>query len=199
MLHAAAGKIRASSARLSQLDSAIGDGDHGTTMLRAMGLMEKVIAGAPRSDIGVMLTDVGWAFMGVDGGAIGPLLGTLALGMAESVPQKAALDAAGFAAMFEAGLAAVQKQTKAQVGDKTLIDALVPAVAALRASVSAGETAAAAMKKAAEAAEAGAESTVPMRARFGRARNLGDRAIGSPDPGATSISLIFRGMADALA
>jgi dihydroxyacetone kinase-like protein len=108
------------------------------------------------------------------------------------------LDAAALAAALESGLAAVKKHTPAQVGDKTMIDALEPAVRAVRAAAGAGEGVCAALAKGADAAEAGAAATARLRAKFGRARNLGDRSIGPPDPGATSISLIFRAFADAV-
>jgi len=134
----------------------------------------------------------------VDGGATGPLLGMLFLGMSEAVEGKDALDAASTAAMFEAGLASLQKHTRAQPGDKTMIDALVPATAALRQAADEGADAAAALAAAAEAAHQGAQATADMQARFGRARSIGEASKGHPDPGATSMALIFRGFAEAL-
>jgi dihydroxyacetone kinase-like protein len=181
---------------LSRLDSAVGDGDHGTTMLRAMESAENAIGALSSRDLKSLLNAVGWAILGIDGGATGPLFGSLFMGMAEAVGEDS-LDAKALAAVFEAGLAAVQRQTKAQVGDKTMIDALVPGVQALRASADGGEGIAAAMQQAALSAETGAASTKALRARFGRARNLGDRSIGAQDAGATSVSLIFRGFAEA--
>jgi dihydroxyacetone kinase-like protein len=198
MLRGAVEKIRAGHETLSKLDSVIGDGDHGTTMVRAMGLIEKTMTESAASDLAGMLNDVGWAVMGVDGGAAGPLLGSLLMGMAEAAGDKEQLDAAGFAAMFEGGLAKVRTYSQAKVGDKTMLDALVPAIETLRAAVTAGDGTVVAMRKAAEAAEKGAAATTDMVARFGRARNLGERSRGFADPGATSISLIFRGFADAL-
>jgi dihydroxyacetone kinase len=131
--------------------------------------------------------------MGVDGGATGPLLGTLFMSMSEAAEGKAALDARAVAAMFEAGFAGVSAQTKARVGDKTMIDALAPAVATLREAVDAGVGIAEALNRAAAAAEQGAASTKELQARFGRARNIKEASIGTPDPGATSVSLLFRG------
>lgn len=197
MLRSAAEQVRANQAMLSQLDSVGGDGDHGTTMARAMALVEKAIADCKKKDLKSLLNDVGWAVMGVDGGATGPLLGTFFLGMADAVAGKKPLDAKGLAALFEAGLAALQKQTKAQVGDKTLMDALIPAVAALRAAADAGQDVAASLAAAASAAEQGAISTKNFPAKFGRAKNLGERTLGHQDPGATSLSLIFKGFAAA--
>ena len=199
MLRGAAEQVQKNKDVLSQLDSVGGDGDHGTTMARAMGHLEKAAAGAKRGDLKALLTDIGWAIMGVDGGATGPLVGSFFMGMADAVSGKGALDAAALAAMFEAGLAAVQKQTKAQVGDKTMMDALVPAIAALRAAANAGQDVSAALREAAAAAQQGAESTKNFPAKFGRAKNLGDRTIGHPDPGATSFALIFKGFATAIA
>jgi dihydroxyacetone kinase-like protein len=198
MLRGAIARILAGHETLSKLDSVIGDGDHGTTMVRAMGLVEKSVVQSAAPDLKGMLSDVGWAVMGVDGGAAGPLIGSLLMGMAEAVGDRQELDAAGVAAMFEGGLAKVRTYSQAQVGDKTMLDALVPAIETLRAAVTAGDGIVAAMCRGAEAAEKGAASTVDLVARFGRARNLGERSRGFADPGATSISLIFHGFADAL-
>ncbi len=198
MLRAAVEQVRANQATLSQLDSVGGDGDHGTTMARAMGLVEKAVADCKKKDLKSLLNDVGWAVMGVDGGATGPLLGTFFLGMADAVAGKKPVDAKGLAALFGAGLAALQAQSKAQVGDKTMMDALVPAVAALRTAAEGGQDISAALAAAASAAEQGALSTKNFPAKFGRAKNLGDRTIGHQDPGATSVSFIFRGFAQAL-
>ena len=199
MIRAAAAKVAAGHQELSRLDSVVGDGDHGTTMRRAMNLAVKSVDGCRAHDLRAVLSDVGWAILGVDGGATGPLLGTFFIGMAEATAGRQVLDAAGVAEAFEGAVAAVRKQTKAEVGDKTMIDALVPAVEALRAAAQAGQSVAGALAKAADAAERGAAATTDFRAKFGRARNLGDRSIGSPDPGATSVGLIFRGFAEAVA
>ena len=199
MLRGAAARINAEHAMLSRLDAATGDGDHGTTMRRAMIVGLKAMDDCRARDLAVLLNDVGWAILGADGGATGPLLGTFFIGMSEATAGRAALDASGLADVFEGAVAAVRKQTKAQVGDKTMIDALAPGVAALRAAADAGKGPAAALAAAADAAQQGAAGTKDLQARFGRARNLGERSIGSPDPGATSIGLIFRGFADALA
>ncbi|MBE3070362.1 MAG: dihydroxyacetone kinase subunit L [Planctomycetes bacterium] len=199
MLRGAAAQINTQHEMLSRLDAATGDGDHGTTMRRAMTKLEEALAATQAAAVGGVLNEVGWAILGVDGGATGPLLGTFFMGMAEAAGEADALDTPALAAAFEGALAALRQQTKAQVGDKTMIDALVPAVEALRAGADAGDSPAASMARAAEAARRGAEGTKDLQARFGRARNLGERSIGSADPGATSIGLIFRGFADALA
>jgi len=195
MLLNAAEAIRANHEQLSRLDSFGGDGDHGTTMVRAMGCLEQGMAKAPEGKIGEMLTQVGWAVMGVDGGATGPLFGSLFLGMGQAAGECEAVDAAGLAAMLEAGLTNLHGVTEAQPGDKTLVDALIPAVEAFKAAVDQGAAIGAAMRAAAEAARQGAEATSDMAARFGRARTLGEASKGHPDPGATSMALVFEGFA----
>ena len=195
MLRGAIAQIREHHATLSELDSVGGDGDHGTTMVRAMANMEKAIGDSASGQLKDLLFDVGWAIMGVDGGATGPLFGSLFMGMSEAVEGKDTLDAPTVAAMFEAGLAAIEAQTKARVGDKTLMDALTPAVAALRAAADAGQDIPACLRSAADAAAQGAIATKDLPTRFGRAKNIGERTIGYQDPGATSMSFIFRGFA----
>ncbi len=195
MLRGGARQVRAERDRLSALDSHGGDGDHGTTMARAMDRLEEAIATTDTPAIGDLLKAVGWAIMGVDGGAIGPLLGSffMAMGSAAPAASETSIDRDTLAAVFEAGLAGVEKNTRARVGDKTIIDALAPAVAELRAAVDGGAPVPEALERAARAAERGAESTVKLEARFGRAKNIGADSKGHADPGATSIALLFRG------
>lgn len=195
LLHGACRQIREHHELLGRLDSVGGDGDHGPTMLRVMSTVEEAIAGSSTREIGKLLKTVGWAVMGVDGGATGPLLGSLFMGMSDAAAA-GALDAAALAAMFEGGLARVRKQTKAQPGDKTMIDALVPAVGAIRAAADAGAEITTMLERGAAAAAAGAEATTGMMAKFGRARNIKEKSIGSPDAGATSTSLIFKGFSE---
>ncbi len=193
MFRGAVSEIRDNHELLSRLDSAGGDGDHGTTMLRAMANLEKAVEASTTHDLKTLLYDTGWAIMGVDGGATGPLLGTFFMAMSEAAEGKDALNPAELAAAFDAALAGVRAQTKAQVGDKTMMDALVPAVAALRAAVDGGADIAGALQRAAEAAEQGARSTKEFQARFGRAKNIKEKSIGTQDPGATSMAFIFKG------
>jgi dihydroxyacetone kinase-like protein len=195
MLRRAALRVREARERLGELDSHGGDGDHGITMARAMDRLEQALDAGEATEVGKLLQGVGWAIMGVDGGATGPLLGSFFMAMAPAVDAQD-VDAASLATLFEAGLEGVRKNTRAKVGDKTMIDALEPAVAALRAAADAGCGVPEALRRAAEAAEGGAEATTDMVARFGRAKNLGERSRGHRDPGATSISLIFRGLAE---
>ena len=198
MIRSAADKIRAHRDELSKLDSAIGDGDHGTTIARAMGIAEKVMEESEKTNLRELLKDVGWGVMGVDGGATGPLLGSFLMGLGKGLGEQETIDCSTLAAMFEDGLAGVRRQSKAQIGDKTLIDALLPAVEAMRQAADEGRTIKEALQKAAEAAENGAVSTKEFKARFGRAKNLGDRTIGFQDPGATSMALIFQGFFEGL-
>ena len=198
MLKAAVEKIRAHQRELSKLDSAIGDGDHGTAIGHAMDAIEKAIQDDSGSDLKGLFTAVGWGVMSVHGGATGPLFGSLFMGFSDGVGDKSQLDCADLAVMFESGLANVSKQTRAQVGDKTMMDALIPAVGAVRMASDSGKTISETLKEAAEAAENGAISTKDLVARFGRAKNYGDRTLGHQDPGATSILLIFRGFFEGL-
>ncbi len=193
MFRGAIAEIRDNHELLSRLDSVGGDGDHGTTMLRAMANLEKAVKASTTHDLKTLLYDTGWAIMGVDGGATGPLLGTFFMAMSEMAEGKDALNSAELAAAFEAALAGVRAQTTAQVGDKTVMDALVPAVAALRAAVDGGAGIVEALRCAADAAEQGAVSTKAFQARFGRARNIKEKSIGTQDPGATSMAFIVKG------
>ncbi|MGA2498077.1 MAG: dihydroxyacetone kinase subunit DhaL [Tepidisphaeraceae bacterium] len=195
MLREGAARLRDNHELLSKLDAATGDGDHGTTMKRVAEAILEGVQGSSPPTLGTLLETVGWSVMSVDGGSTSPLLGSFFMGMSEAAAGKEQANAADLAAIFEAGLAKLRTQTAAKPGDKTMVDALVPAVAALSAV---GATVPQAMAKAAEAAAQGAESTKAMQAKFGRARNLGARTIGLVDPGATSISLMFAGFRDAL-
>jgi phosphoenolpyruvate---glycerone phosphotransferase subunit DhaL len=198
MLATATARVRQGCDYLSQLDAMGGDGDHGSTMRRAMGEIEKTLAANPEANLRELSAQVGLALLGIDGGATGPLLGSFFLGMADGVGDRTSLDAASLAAAFEAGVARVQKQTKAQLGDKTMLDALLPALAALRASADAGEDPARALVSAADAAARGADATRNWLPKFGKARFSGERTRGHPDPGATSLAMIFAGFSAAI-
>lgn len=200
MLAAAAMKIREQHALLSQLDSVAGDGDHGTTMLRVADCLEGAgdsssvdETGPVVDDLGIMLCGLGWSVMGVDGGASSALLGTFFTGMGEAVAGKARMDCEAMAGAFESGLRALASVSGAQPGDKTMIDALDPAVKGFRAATARGDGVTQAMEEAADAAAVGAEATKTFSARFGRAKFLGEKTLGSADAGAVSIALLFRG------
>ncbi|MFC1498929.1 dihydroxyacetone kinase subunit DhaL [Verrucomicrobiota bacterium] len=193
MLSRAADAVRANSDYLSKLDCATGDGDHGAAMTKVGDAIVKTIENDKSQSMSALLNDMGWAVMSTDAGSSSSLQGSFFLGMSEGVGEKDALDNSGLADMLGAGEAKLRKQTKAQEGDKTVIDALVPAVRAIRTMADSGGDIAKMLAKGAEAAEKGAESTKDMKAAFGRAKNLGDRTIGHVDPGATSMSYMFNG------
>ena len=197
MLQAAVEQIRANHELLSRLDAAVGDGDHGTTILRSMEAVAKAIADTPGSDLKSLLAKIGWDVMDCDGGSTGPLLGSWFMGMSDAVGDQAELDCAALVAMLEGGIRKLAKQSRAVVGDKTMMDAFLPALDALQAAAPTGNLRSA-LEQAAAAASAGAEATKQFRAKFGRARNLGERVIGHVDPGAVSVSLIFKGFSEAL-
>jgi phosphoenolpyruvate---glycerone phosphotransferase subunit DhaL len=180
---------------LVALDTAIGDGDHGTNMDRGMKKALEKLDSQEGADIGALLKGVAMTLISSVGGAAGPLYGTLFLQMGTSAAGKEELDLAGWTAALEAGIKGVQSRGKAQPGDKTMIDALLPALEALQ---SADGDAGAALAKAADAAEEGMKATIPMEARKGRASYLGPRSVGHQDPGATSSYLLMRSAAEAL-
>lgn len=198
MFAGAAARIRSQHELLSRLDSVAGDGDHGTTMLRTGERLENAVKPGSNQNWREVFRDAGWSVLGVDGGASSSLFGTFLSGVAEAPGDLDLLDCHALAAGFEAGLRAAQLQTKARPGDKTLIDALQPAVAALCEAAGAGNCLADAMRKAAEAARAGAESTQNLVARYGRAKYQGEKTIGHLDPGAVSVALLFEGFCDGL-
>jgi phosphoenolpyruvate---glycerone phosphotransferase subunit DhaL len=180
---------------LVRLDTAIGDGDHGTNMNRGMQKALEKLQASEQADPGAVLKTVAMALVSSVGGAAGPLYGTLLLQMGTSMAGQAEVDQAGFVAAWGAGLVGVKARGKAQLGDKTMIDALTPAIDALEqaADLTAGLTAAV------DAAEQGMNATTPLVARKGRASYLGDRSAGHQDPGATSTYYLFKSAAETLA
>ncbi|HEY6696032.1 MAG TPA: dihydroxyacetone kinase subunit DhaL [Solirubrobacteraceae bacterium] len=179
---------------LVRLDTAIGDGDHGTNMDRGMKKAVEKLDGTEGGDIGADLKAVGMALVSSVGGAAGPLYGTLFLQMGSATAGKDELDLDGWTAAVEAGVKGVQSRGKAEPGDKTMIDAWLPALDALREGGDLGE----ALARAADAAEEGMKATTPMEARKGRASYLGPRSVGHQDPGATSSYLLLRVAAETL-
>jgi dihydroxyacetone kinase-like protein len=175
---------------LTQLDAAIGDADHGTNMDRGFtALLEKVdgFDGPP----GKLLTTAGSTLVSTVGGASGPLWGTALRRAGRSLGNVDEFDGIQLAAAFEAALDGVVELGAAQEGDKTMVDALGPAVRVFRASIDEGAPVAAALAAAREAAEQGMKATVPLQAQKGRASYLGERSIGHQDPGATSTVLLL--------
>ena len=181
---------------LTELDSAIGDADHGINMDRGFTAVVGKLDGLAGPDIGQTLKTVGTTLVSTVGGASGPLYGMFFMGMGGAVAGKEALTAEEFATAFEAGLGGVLRIGKAELGDKTMVDALIPARDALRAAIADGASVGDAVARMAEGAEQGMLATVPLVARKGRASYLGERSAGHQDPGATSTHLLLRSAAE---
>jgi phosphoenolpyruvate---glycerone phosphotransferase subunit DhaL len=191
--------VRAQRDQLTQLDAAIGDGDHGTNMVRGFDAVAKALAGRGQDAPGQVLITCGKTLVSTVGGASGPLWGSALRRAGRSLGAAPEIDGAQLAGALEAALAAIKELGAAEVGDKTIVDALEPAVAALRTALGAGEPLARALEATAAAAEEGAQATVPLQARKGRASYLGERSVGHQDPGATSTALIMRALVRAVA
>jgi dihydroxyacetone kinase-like protein len=184
-------------AYLTELDSAIGDADHGSNMARGMtAVIDK--AGEPAT-VDALFRTVGMTLVSTVGGASGPLYGTFFLRFGTTAGAVESLDGPALSAALHAGLAGVLQRGNAEVGDKTMVDAMTPALAALDASLESGGDLAAATRAAADAAAKGRDDTEPLVARKGRASYLGERSAGHLDPGATSTALLFEALAAALA
>ena len=191
--------VTAQREHLTELDSAIGDADHGANMARGMGaVVEKLDAGVPATT-DELLKSVGMTLVSSVGGASGPLYGTLFLRMGMTTGAVADVDARGLGAALRAGLEGVIARGKAEAGDKTMLDAFIPAVDAYDQAVDGGADAVTAARSAADAAAAGRDATEPLVARKGRASYLGERSAGHIDPGAASTALLFDALADAIA
>ncbi|MBO0684291.1 MAG: dihydroxyacetone kinase subunit L [Candidatus Dormibacteraeota bacterium] len=185
-------------AELTRLDAAIGDGDHGTNMDRGFRAVQERVLTQDSYDLPTLLRQTGMTLIGTVGGAAGPLYGTAFMRMSQSAAGQEGLTLEQLAEALGAALEGVQQRGKAEPGEKTMVDALVPAVKALRESAAGGADAATALRGAAEAAEGGAEATIPMLAKKGRASYLGERSIGHQDPGATSSAQLIRSLAEAV-
>jgi dihydroxyacetone kinase-like protein len=193
----AAQVLRDNKEYLTQLDSAIGDADHGINMDRGFQAILAKLPTLPTGDVGGFLKGAGMTLVSTVGGASGPLYGTFLLQLGGATVGKAEVDLAEFATALDAGIAGIQRLGKAEPGDKTMLDALLPAQAALHQAVDEGASPAAALGAAAAAAEEGMRATIPLVARKGRASYLGDRSAGHQDPGATSSHLLLKAAADA--
>ena len=193
MISAAAAKISENHVMLSKLDSATGDGDHGTTMLRSMKAVQETVKSNLNESTKDLLYKIGWGIMSADGGSTGPLLGSFFMGMSEGTSELTEFDGPAVAQMIISGAEKMHKQSRAQVGDKTMMDALLPAADALKTAADKSAGIQEILRQAAKASTDGADATVNMKAKFGRARNLGGRVLGHKDPGAVSVSLMFQG------
>lgn len=181
---------------LTALDSAIGDADHGSNMQRGMTAAVAALEESGASEPGEVCKQTAMVLIRTIGGASGPLYGTFFLRCAGALGSGSEI--AEFAKGFRAGLDGVVARGKAELGDKTMVDALAPAADALDAQVAAGASAAAALDAAVGAAEMGRDATTPMLARKGRASYLGERSVGHQDPGATSAALLVRAAREAV-
>ncbi|MGY1838905.1 MULTISPECIES: dihydroxyacetone kinase subunit DhaL [unclassified Modestobacter] len=179
---------------LTRLDQSIGDGDHGTNMDRGMTAVVAALDADPPADATALFKQVGTTLVSKVGGASGPLYGTFFLRLA-GAGGPGTWDAATFAKALRAGLDGVVARGKAEAGDKTMLDALIPACDALDAVLAAGRPLGEALAAAATAAREGRDATVPMPARKGRASYLGERSTGHQDPGATSTTLLVEAAA----
>lgn len=186
-----AGLVSENRAYLTELDAAIGDADHGSNMDRGMTAAVAALDAAPASTTGALFTTVGRTLISTVGGASGPLFGTLFLRMGATFGDSEVASPAALAAALRAGLDGVVARGKAEPGDKTMYDALAPAVDALDAAVAEGAALAVGLKSARDAAHRGRDATTPMLARKGRASYLGERSVGHQDPGATTVSLLL--------
>jgi dihydroxyacetone kinase-like protein len=193
---AVATTIGENSAYLTDLDRAIGDADHGANMDRGFKAVMNKIPEISDKDIGTIWKTVGMTLISTVGGAGGPLYGTFFLQAGMKTAGKMELNLADWTEALEAALNGVIMRGKAELGDKTMVDALTPAVAALKQSISENQPINKALELSAEAAKQGMEGTIPVVARKGRASYLGERSAGHQDPGATSSYLILKTAAD---
>jgi dihydroxyacetone kinase-like protein len=195
-IKAVAAGIAANKEYLTQLDSDIGDADHGANMDRGFQAVLTKLPGVADKDIGTVFKTVGMTLVSTVGGAGGPLYGTFFIQMSTTAADKLELTLADWAAALQAGVAGVVMRGKANLGDKTMVDALTPAVEALKAASAEGASLPEALRRSEQAAEQGMRDTIPLVARKGRASYLGERSAGHQDPGATSSHLILKIAAD---
>jgi dihydroxyacetone kinase-like protein len=184
---------------LTELDSAIGDADHGANMDRGMRAVVAMLDSTEFEAADAMLKKAGMTLVSTVGGASGPLYGTFFLRFAAALTDAEQVGAVELGAALRAGMDGIVARGKAEVGDKTMIDAWSPAVEAYDSAVADGGDLSAAVGAAAEAAAKGCEATIPLVARKGRASYLGERSAGHQDPGATSTTLLLRAAADTFA
>jgi dihydroxyacetone kinase-like protein len=191
-----AAKVKEQREYLTQLDSAIGDADHGVNLDRGFSTVLTKLPGVADKDIGSILKTVGTTLVSTVGGASGPLYGTAFLRAGMAAADRFELGTDDLIAALEAALEGVQARGKSARGEKTMIDAIGPGIDALKAAHAAGDPLPEALRKAVAACEAGMKSTIPMLATKGRASYLGERSIGHQDPGATSAHLMAQALLD---
>ena len=190
-IRAVAEEISARKEELTALDSAIGDADHGINMDRGMQAVLAKLNGAQADEIGGLLRTVGMTLVSTVGGAGGPLYGTLFLQLGTATAGTTEMTLQDWSAALRSAVEGVQARGKAELQDKTMIDALLPAAEALEAAVADGSSFPDALRRSADAAREGMLATIPLVARKGRASYLGERSAGHQDPGATSSTLLL--------
>jgi dihydroxyacetone kinase-like protein len=183
---------------LTQLDSPIGDADHGNNMDRGFRKVLEKLPGVADKDIGNILKTTGMTLISSVGGASGPLYGTFFMRGGMAADAKEELNGEDLAAMLQAGVDGIVQRGRAQVGDKTMVDAWTPALKALHDGLAAGGDQLTALEASVSAAEQGMKDTIPLQAKKGRASYLGERSIGHQDPGATSSYLMLKALLDIL-
>jgi dihydroxyacetone kinase-like protein len=182
--------------QLTELDSAVGDGDFGISLDRGFTAVQAELAANPPADVRSVFQNVATVLIRTMGGSSGPLLGTFFLRAAAACAGKSELAPADVVALFQAGVEGLQQRGKAALGDKTMLDALIPAVDAMRGALEAGSGQAEILERGAAAAEAGMRATITMQARKGRGSYLGERSVGHQDAGATGSYLLLKTAAD---
>jgi phosphoenolpyruvate---glycerone phosphotransferase subunit DhaL len=181
---------------LTDLDSAIGDGDFGISLDRGFTAVQADLSAHPPADLRAVFQNVATVLIKTMCGSAGPLLGTFFLRAGATSADKSELAPADVVALFQAGVEGIQQRGKAALGDKTMLDALLPAVDAMRGALEAGSDLTEILERGAAAAEAGMRATISMSARKGRASYLGERSVGHPDPGATAAQMLLKAAAD---
>lgn len=195
-IKSSAAAIAANKDYLTQLDADIGDGDHGANMDRGFQAVLTKLPGVADKDIGTIFKTVGMTLVSTVGGAGGPLYGTFFMQLGTATAGKMELTLADWVAALQAGVDGVVMRGKANPGDKTMVDALTPALNTLKAAAADGAILAEALRQSVHAAEQGMTDTIPLVARKGRASYLGERSAGHQDPGATSSHLLLKTAAD---
>lgn len=198
MVYDIAAIIKENKGLLTELDAAIGDSDHGINLDKGFQAVAEKLKAAGEADCGTILKTTAMTLISTVGGASGPLYGTAFLKASGVAAGKTELDGEALVKMFDEGIKGIVMRGKAQKGEKTMLDALIPAYEALKASLESGETAAEAFEKAAGAAWEGVEYTKTIIATKGRASYLGERSLGHQDPGATSSYLMLKAAAETL-
>ena len=183
--------------RLTEMDQAVGDGDFGISLDRGFTAVRKELSADPPSEPRAVFQNTARVLIKTMGGSSGPLLGTFFLRAGATCADKSELEPADVVALFRAGVEGLQQRGKAELGDKTMLDAFIPAVEAMQSALDAGSGLAEILDAGAAAAEDGVQATVEMQARNGRASYLGERSVGHPDPGAVAAQLFVKAAADA--